>query len=136
MRSDVVDAARRYLGVPFHHQGRVPAGVDCAGLLILTARDLGLDPIDCLTYAHDPDPVMLAEYLEAQPFLARINPNEIEPGDIVLMCLSTRSQRGHHLAIITDVGLIHAYAPARMVVETVLDASFKRAIVKAYRWQS
>lgn len=136
MQNEIVAAARAYLGVPFHHQGRVRAGLDCAGLLIVVARDLGLDPLDLITYDHDPDPDTPRAYLEAQPFLVRVSPYDRQIGDILLMCLGARTMRGHHLGIASDIGIIHAYAPARMVVETALDASLSRSIIGVYRWQS
>jgi len=40
--SDVVAQARKYMGVRWAHQGRSPAGMDCAGLVIRVAQDLGL----------------------------------------------------------------------------------------------
>jgi cell wall-associated NlpC family hydrolase len=44
--SDIVKKAREALETPWRHQGRlVPAGVDCAGLILWTGRKLGLlDP--------------------------------------------------------------------------------------------
>lgn len=134
MQNEIVEAARAYLGVPFHHQGRVRAGLDCAGLLVVVARDLGFEPLDLTNYDHDPDPDMLRSYLDRQ--LDRVSPFDRQIGDVLLMCLSSRSMRGHHLGIVTDIGIIHAYAPARMVVETHLDATMSRSIVGAYRWPS
>lgn len=134
MQNEIVTAARVYLGVPFHHQGRVRAGLDCAGLLVVVARDLGFEPLDLTNYDHDPDPDTLRSYLDMQ--LDRVSPFERQIGDVLLMCLSARSMRGHHLGIVTDIGIIHAYAPARKVVETVLDATFSRSIVGVYRWPS
>lgn len=134
MQNEIVEAARAYLGVPFHHQGRVRAGLDCAGLLVVVARDLGFEPLDLTNYDHDPDPDMLRSYLDMQ--LDRVSPFDRQIGDVLLMCLSSRAMRGHHLGIVTDIGIIHAYAPARMVVETHLDAVMARSIVGAYRWPS
>jgi hypothetical protein len=137
MRSDVVLKAREYIDTPFHHQGRLKhVGVDCAGLLVCVARELGLEPIDNVTYDHDPNPDTLKAYLAAQPFLSRVTLFDRDIGDILLMSLSTRTMRGHHLGIVSDLGIIHAYAPTRKVVETVLDATLARSIVEVYRWQS
>ena len=102
--------------------------------MVVVARDLGFKPLDLTTYDHDPDPDTLREYLDAQ--LERVPPYDRQVGDVLLMCLGARSMRGHHLAIVTDVGLIHAYAPAKKVVETGLDATLSRAIVGVYRWRS
>lgn len=134
--SEIVAAARRYLDAPFHHQGRVRAGLDCAGLLVLTARDLGAEPLDCTTYDHDPNPETLRSFLDAQPFLEKVPVFERQIGDILLMDLTRSSMRGHHLAVTTDTGILHAHAPSRKVVETVLDATYCRSIVGVYRWRN
>jgi cell wall-associated NlpC family hydrolase len=137
MRSEVVLKAREYIDTPFHHQGRLKhVGVDCAGLLVCVARELGLEPLDDTTYDHDPHPETLKTYLDAQPFLVSVTRFDRDIGDILFMALSTRTMRGHHLGIVSDIGIIHAYAPAHKVVETVLDATLARAIVGVYRWQS
>ncbi|MFZ7338164.1 hypothetical protein ACLS0R_18210, partial [Comamonas jiangduensis] len=39
---DVVAAARRCIGTPYHHQARKPGiGLDCVGLVICVARQIG-----------------------------------------------------------------------------------------------
>ncbi len=44
---EVVRVARTWLGTPYHHQGRVKgAGVDCAGLSVGVAKELGLSDVD------------------------------------------------------------------------------------------
>jgi cell wall-associated NlpC family hydrolase len=42
MREQIVEEARKYLGVRFRHQGRTVAGIDCAGLILNVGNDLGL----------------------------------------------------------------------------------------------
>jgi cell wall-associated NlpC family hydrolase len=42
----IIAAARSWLGVPWRHQGRTRQGVDCAGLVVLVGRGLGLDDYD------------------------------------------------------------------------------------------
>jgi cell wall-associated NlpC family hydrolase len=132
----IITKAREYLGTPFHHQARVKGkGVDCAGLLVLVARELGADVIDDTTYDHDPHPETLKRYLASQPFLVEVLISHRQIGDMVLMDLKdTKNGRGHHLALLTDIGILHAYAPAHKVVETTLDYNLERGIVGVYRW--
>lgn len=135
--AEIVNAAREYLGTPFHHQGRVKGvGVDCAGLLVCVGRDLGLNVFDDVTYAHEPDPALLRMMLASQ--LKIVNPHQQpEPGDIVLMRWgAAHSQAATHLGIVSDIGLIHAYAPAHKVVETSIDDDIRRSIVGRFRWPS
>jgi cell wall-associated NlpC family hydrolase len=51
-RTDIVAAARTYLGVPWRHQGRTRAGLDCAGLIVMVARDLALSDYDSTAYGR------------------------------------------------------------------------------------
>lgn len=60
---DVIAAARGWIGTPFKHQHRAKGiGVDCAGLVIGVARELGLvEPTwDVTGYGQVPDGVTLA----------------------------------------------------------------------------
>ena len=45
-RAATVELARTFLGVPFVHQGRSRAGVDCLGLVICTLQEQGILPPD------------------------------------------------------------------------------------------
>lgn len=55
LRAAIVTQALRWVGTPYHHQGRVfGVGVDCAGLLTEVYRACGLVPaIDTGNYAID-----------------------------------------------------------------------------------
>ena len=46
----IVAAARSWLGVPWRHQGRARQGIDCAGLVVLVGRGLGLTDYDTAAY--------------------------------------------------------------------------------------
>lgn len=127
--NEIVTAARRWLGTPFHHQGRVRGvGVDCAGLVIGVARELGIFHIDVTGYGHRPDDREMEHLVRAH--LAEIPLADAAPGDVLLMLIGGRPQ---HLAIRTDVGIIHAYAPARKVVEHRIDEVLAARIHAAFR---
>lgn len=50
---EVINKAREYIGVPFHHGGRSrKGGVDCGGLLVCVAADLGIEYVDRLNYSQ------------------------------------------------------------------------------------
>jgi cell wall-associated NlpC family hydrolase len=51
-RQQVVAAARRYIGVRWHHLGRTRHGVDCVGLILLAFRDAGFPLADVDPYAR------------------------------------------------------------------------------------
>lgn len=134
----IVTAARRWLGTPFHHQGRVKGvGVDCAGLVIGVACELGIMDIDVTGYGHRPDDREMERLVRAH--LDEIPLAEVAPGDVLLLLIDGHPQ---HLGILTDpgsgsgagVGLIHAYAPARKVVEHRIDEVWASRIVAAFRF--
>jgi len=41
---ELIERARAWIGVPFHHQGRSRAGIDCIGLPEAILRDAGVLP--------------------------------------------------------------------------------------------
>jgi cell wall-associated NlpC family hydrolase len=54
-RQNFVDAARKYINVKFGHQGRNPKFcLDCGGLILVVARQLGLTELEYLGYASFP----------------------------------------------------------------------------------
>ena len=124
----IISAASAYLGTRWHHQGRSTAGVDCLGLVVLTARDCGISVTDRFGYSRQPDGQQLMAELDVQ--LQRIA--EPEPGAVLLMRFERDPQ---HVALMADGGdIIHAYAMARKVVRHRLDAIWSRRIVAVYRF--
>lgn len=132
--ADVVAAARGHLLTPWQHQGRVPGlALDCAGLLICVARQLGLvaPDFDINGYARVPDGTMpdwCDRYLEPV--------SDPQYGG-VLMCAI--SQDPQHLGIVGDylhggLSIIHASSSAGKVVETRLMWARNQRLVRAYRF--
>lgn len=62
-RDDIVAAARSFMGVPFQHQGRTRAGIDCIGLVLNVGWQLGFLPrdYDVQGYSRIPDGRLFAE---------------------------------------------------------------------------
>lgn len=125
--SRLVLAARAYLGCPFHHQGRTIHGLDCAGLLVLAYRDLGIELQDLPAYGREPWNDGLRECVERN--FSKVKGGGV-PGDILLMRYRREPQ---HLAIATEKGMIHAYATAGKVVETNIGPTWINRIVGIYR---
>ena len=138
----IVAEARTWLGTRFHHQGRVKGvGVDCAGLVVGVAQAVGISINDCSDYTRIPDGELLKQLCDQQ--LISIARHDIAVGDVLLFRIEREPQ---HLAIVGnyesnslgDCGdghfsMIHAYAPARCVVECRLDAIWLHRLVAAYR---
>ncbi len=142
----VVDAARSWIGTRFLHQGRRKkngndkGGVDCLGLLVGVADECSLmqqgKPLagfDERDYGHYPCEKRLLDGLLKH--FERCDKADMRAGDVVLVRIDEQAQ---HVGIIgdyaeDDFSLIHAYAPARAVVEHRLDADWMRKVVCVLR---
>lgn len=127
----IVDAARAYVGAPFRHQGRTKRGIDCVGVLIAVARDLGVMRADedYTGYGRHPSPVELMRCVSNH--CTRRRDGLREPGDIAVMRWEAQPQ---HAAIITRLpdgreGILHSYANARACVEHGITAQWIERIV-------
>lgn len=136
--ADIARTARGYLGVPYLHLGRSRHGLDCAGLVLLTAHDLGLTDWDDTAYSRQPDTVHLRACVEK--LCRRVCCGDCaRPGDVLLMTIRGSAQ---HLGIVTVAAaegrpayLIHAYQTPGRVVEHSIDRRWRRRIVGVYRWR-
>lgn len=146
-RANVISQARKYLSTPFIHQGRVMGvGVDCVGLVLCVADDLGLNDIhglplgrhDYPDYDRQPDNhTVQAKCIDR---LVRVLNTAVVPGDIVNVKMPDSPC---HTGIVTAVNadgsltLIHAYntgRPDACVVEHRLDHAWRRRIAASFRF--
>jgi NlpC/P60 family putative phage cell wall peptidase len=132
--ADIIAAARACLGTPFRHQGRLPGiGLDCAGVAVEVARALGCAPLDVSGYGRTPAAGQLEAVLDAQPDLERVDREDRQPGDILLMRFTGEPQ---HLAILTDEGtMIHSYEAVGTCCEHRLSAVWAARVVRVYRFR-
>jgi cell wall-associated NlpC family hydrolase len=119
MRNDIVEAARKYLGVRWVHQGRDRnAGIDCLGLIVVVAEDLGYPLEDYTTYSREPDPLLIQTLIGQQMEASTGDP---VAGDMALLHFDRRRKSPYHFGIISDTDtLIHGHGPSRQVVEQPL----------------
>jgi len=113
---DVWTAALQYDRVPWKHQGRREDSIDCLGLIVMTAVDIGLDgaerfkEFETRNYSRLPPNRLAIELLAAGMLRA--------PG-IQVGCVGLFAQPGtypSHLAIFGDGDMIHASALEKRVV--------------------
>ena len=135
MQADLVAIARTWLDVPFRHQGRSRAGVDCGGLLIMVAHDAGLNIIPPATYSLSPDPQMIADTLQAN--CIKVPFYDIDPGDVLLFSFAGEPR---HVGIASELtgepAVIHAWAKPGKVVEHRIDDLWHKRLRAAYRIRS
>lgn len=120
-RADVVAQAREWIGTPFHHQARLKGvGVDCIGLVIGVARELGIvaADFDIAAYPRTPDRTLMP--------LADLHMQRAEPpllsGQIVVVDFAGDPQ---HFGIVAPyrhggLSMIHAASKHGEVIETRL----------------
>lgn len=118
-KADVVRIARSWLEVQWVHQGRTRKGIDCAGLIVMVARELKLSDYDVQGYPRRPKEYSFMQHFDGPMRKKRIA--EAEPGDVLLF----RDGRFpcHATVVGEDDGeltIIHALASARKVKEEVL----------------
>ena len=139
MSPPLVVSARKYLGVPFLHQGRSKRGLDCAGLPKLSYADLGTVLPDVRGYGREPFRGRLMQAIIdafGEPFSTSPDA-DLQPGDIAVFRFRDEP---HHIAIVGDspygsLTLIHADSSpgCRKVVEHRLDDWWRERLVAAFR---
>lgn len=131
--SDLIREARALNGVPWVHLGRTQRGVDCIGLVILAARNAGLDLFGHIgladrRYGRKADQKlfnMVRQYAQR---------TEVEPGALLLFRFDGDSTP-RHFGIATERDtVIHAECKSRkQVVEHGLRSHWARWVDSAWR---
>lgn len=130
--SRLVEIARSYLGTPFHHQGRLPGvGLDCAGVVVCAARELGIAVNDVQGYGRIPSNGLFPAAVEGH--CDKIPQGMVQPGDLMMFAFRAEPQ---HIAVVSQVAptmLIHAYSDVGRVVENRLDDAWQKRLRGCYR---
>jgi hypothetical protein len=133
---DMAREARKWLGVPFVHTGRNRWGVDCTGLLLVTAWACGITDYDCRNYSRIVNPDWLRS--EIEKFCIEIEKDDIQIGDVLLFSVKGSAQ---HVGLVTEVAesvsplFIHALADVGSVVEHPLRMVWAKNHVATFRWK-
>jgi len=127
-REEIVSSARKYIGARWSHQARGDDKMDCAGLVIKVANELGYIDWDITDYERQAtDERMLRLCRE---HLIEIRRDQLQPGDLVVLAYGSN----RHIGIIGDypyggLSLIHAQAMhPRMVGENRLDDDWLKMV--------
>lgn len=150
----IVTEARTWIGTRYVHQASVKgAGCDCIGLVAGVAEALGLPEakawkLDHRYRGYAPTPVANLLVDACDVYLDKITPAQARLGDVMLfafmklpMHFGIISQERHELVVMCRAStlmpmmVIHAYAPAKKVVENSIDAKWLNRIVGAYRYR-
>jgi len=131
----IVLEARKYLGTPFHHHGRLRGvGIDCLGLILQVMDFVGLIGEDSNCYGRMPTPengAFLIERLSAH--MAEVSVDEMRDGDVLVFWVLKRGLP-QHVGIKTDIGMLHAFAKGRQkVTEHGIDRKWSKRITHVFR---
>ncbi len=118
-----------------HQQRRRGASVDCAGLITMTAQEVGLSSFDIRDYQRTPDGTLMQiarQQLVAMPI------SRIQPGDVIVLAWDGQPS---HFGIVApyphgagQLAWIHASNVRGKVVEHRLDAIARSRIVAAFKF--
>ena len=129
---DIVTEARNHIETPFKHQGRLPGlALDCAGLVVVVAKNCGIEIFDAQGYGRSPNGALEAT-IAAQVCVDPVPVSDRLPGDILTMRFGKEMQ---HVAICAGDTVIHSYEAVGKVCEHSLDAMWVKRIVSVYRFK-
>lgn len=132
-------AVRHYIGCPFHHQGRSIYGLDCAGLLIKAAVDVGLPYLqfsEIVDYARRPSRDTILDWcnllLIRKPFShAMPYTPQLVSGDILTFWVDDK-EHPRHLAMYSTLAdqptMVHAKADEEVVEQPFFESGWSKRI--------
>lgn len=143
-RKLIVATARKYIGTPFQHQGRLLGkGLDCVGLPLCVGEDLhaldreGMSITAQMYSSYGPQPLDRFVFDTCQKHLVWKAARLRAPGDVVSLMVPDVPC---HVAILGDspqgLTLIHAYNSGNQprVVEHLLDKKWERRIAGIFEF--
>ena len=132
---DIVNEAKKWIGVKFRHCGRNKNGVDCIGLIIKVAHELDLSQYDTNSYARRPH---VAEFLRG--FKTHMDPickSHMTHGD-VLLTKATRFPVHCGILEVDEYGqkwFIHSSEPYGGVVREALSEQRMKDVIHVFRYR-
>jgi cell wall-associated NlpC family hydrolase len=121
-RAAVVVEARSWIGTPYHNCADIKgAGVDCGMLIVRVFVDTGL----CAPFEPRPYPFDWHLHRDAERYLGFVTDrcSEVtapQPGDVVAYRFGRCYSHGGIVTVTDPLTIVHAYFPARHVVEDVV----------------
>lgn len=105
---DMLRFATSQVGVPWVHAARAPGqGLDCAGLIVCSARSAGMEPKDDATYPEFPPPGLLGRMLRANG-MRPVELSDKRPGDVLTFWIRRRHEEVHAGVDEANGSMIHA----------------------------
>lgn len=125
--NEFVEAARSYLGTRWMHQGRSRKGVDCVGLIIVAAADLGIEIADMKGYRRAPNKEVFVNHIRA-------NSQAVDTPVPGTFGIFRDGNQPCHAGIFAEMhgelSLIHAYVGTGIVMEEVFIHDWPRRLIE------
>jgi NlpC/P60 family putative phage cell wall peptidase len=138
-RDEIVRAARRYIGTPYHHQAALAgAGCDCLGLVRGVWRDLyGSEPEAPPPYSPDWGETGPVEHMleAAARHMVRIALGRADAGDVVVFRLRSGLIAKHAAILTSRTTMIHAQSDDQ-VREVTMNDWWRRHATAAFAFPS
>lgn len=131
-RSAIVEEAYKWIGTPYHHQGRLRGvGVDCVGLLLGITDALGVSLID------KPEFRVIRRVVGQDFILGSFREQCVEvtnygPGDVLVMWFNRQNRRPQHIAIVVPDGIVHTYSSVHKVVRQRWTPKWRERVIAAF----
>lgn len=140
----ILKIAKSWIGTKFHFNGRIKkndynnGGVDCIGLILKIGEEVNstyngknIINYDYLTYSRYPNKSEMKNFLDK--YFIKISEKQVKIGDLMYLNFDNKLE---HIAVITDVGILHCYVEVGKVVEHTLDDYWIRKIKGYYRFNN
>ncbi len=126
-RAAVVAEARRWISTPYHHAADVRgAGVDCGMLIVRVFVDIGLcAPFDPRPYTQDWHLHRSEEHYLGFIFDRCHETPAPKPGDVAVFRYGRCYSHGGIVTCGSPLTIVHAFHPARRVIEEELDKNLE-----------
>jgi cell wall-associated NlpC family hydrolase len=134
MRSAIVQEALTWVGTPFHHRGRVKhVGVDCVGVVIETAKAVGIKVEDRSNYPKFPIHGVFVNAVDSQT--EHVALKDVLPGDLMEFSWGGEPQ---HIAIVISINpvkIVHSFSIINACVVDEFDIVWQNRFVCARRFK-
>lgn len=132
LRDQIVQAARSWVGTPFHHQGRLKGvGVDCGGLVYMVGKEVGLAVTDH-PYKHYTRHPTIGKHM-MEDCAANLRATEVTGPGSVLVFWVLRPDMPQHMGILSHQDqFIHAYNACRQVMEIPLSDYWRKRLYATF----
>lgn len=133
-RIEIVRAAQRWVGTPYHHQGSLRGvGCDCLGLVRGVWRDVvGQEPERAPPYTPDWAEARGEETLLGAAQRHFVAADTIRSGSVIVFRWRASAPAKHVGIAVSETRFIHAYDAAGKVVEATLSAPWRRRLAAIF----